>query len=67
MKKTEVAPSHWTVTSMSINISGKVLLFKSINVQEVETHNDFGQVEDGLTLAEVGQRFRSSSKDTIDG
>jgi len=49
----EVVPGHWDMTSMSVEMTGKALLFKSIGVQKRENRRDFHQVSDDLTLAQA--------------
>jgi len=53
VRQTEVAPGHWEMTAMSVDMKGKALLFKTIGVQETENHSDFHRVPDDLTLAEA--------------
>ena len=53
VRQAEVAPGHWDMTSMSVEMTGKALLFKSIGVQEKETRRDFRQVSDDLTLTQA--------------
>ena len=38
---------------MSVEITGKALLFATIGMRKKETHADFYQVSDDLTLAEA--------------
>ena len=49
----EVVPGHWDITSMSVEMTGKALLFKSIGVQKRENRRDFHQVSDDLTLTQA--------------
>ena len=49
----EVVPGHWDMTSMSVKMTGKALLFKSIGVQKRENRRDFHQVSDDLTLTQA--------------
>ena len=49
----EVVPGHWDMTSMSVEMTGKALLFKSIGVQKRENRRDFHQVSDDLTLTQA--------------
>ena len=49
----EVVPGHWDITSMSVEMTGRALLFKSIGVQKKENHRDFHQVSDDLTLTQA--------------
>ena len=53
VRQAEVAPGHWDMTVMVVDMKGKVLLFKTISVQQTENHSDFHQVPDDLTLAEA--------------
>jgi hypothetical protein len=41
------------VTVLGVDMKGKVLLFKTIGVQEAEKHSDFHLMLDDLTLAEA--------------
>jgi len=53
VRQTEVAPGQWEMTVLVVDMKGKVLLFKTIDVQQVESHHDFHRVPDDLTLAEA--------------
>lgn len=53
VKRTEVAPGHWEMTEMAVNMRGKALLFKTISVQQKELHRDFDRVPDDLTIADA--------------
>ena len=53
VRQTEVAPSHWEMTALNVDMKGKVLLFKTIGEQETENHSDFHRVPDDVTLAEA--------------
>jgi len=53
IRQTEVTPGHWEMTSLSVDMKGKALLFKTIGAQETEHHSDFHRVPDDLTLAEA--------------
>jgi hypothetical protein len=51
--QTEVMPGHWEMTALHVNMEGKALLFKTIEVQVTENHSDFHRVPDDLTLQEA--------------
>ena len=53
VKRAEVAPAHWEVTEMTVNMRGKALLFKTISVQQKELHQNFERVPDDLTIADA--------------
>jgi hypothetical protein len=59
VKQTEVAPGHWEMTVLGVDMKGKALLFKTINVQETENHSDFQRVSADLTLAEAAGRLNA--------
>ncbi len=53
VRQAEVVPGHWDMTTMSLAMTGKALLFKSIGVQKTENRRDFQQVSDDLTLSQA--------------
>jgi hypothetical protein len=53
VSQTEVTPGHWEMTVLAVDMRGKALLFKTICVQETESHSDFHRAPDDLTLAEA--------------
>ena len=53
VRQTEVAPRHWEMTTLNVDMKGKALLFKTIGVQETENHSDFHRMPDDLTLEEA--------------
>ncbi len=53
VKQAEVVPGHWDMTSLSLEITGKALVFATIGVQKKENHRDFHRVPDDLTLVQA--------------
>jgi hypothetical protein len=53
VRQAEVFPGHWDMTTLSLEMTGKALLFKSIAVQKRESRRDFHQVSDDLTLTQA--------------
>jgi hypothetical protein len=53
VRQAEVVPGHWDMTTMSLAMTGKALLFKSIGEQKTENRRDFHQVSDDLTLTQA--------------
>ena len=53
VRQTEVAPGHWEMTTLNVDMKGRALLFKTIGVKETEKHSDFQPVPDDVTLAEA--------------
>lgn len=56
----EVAPDHWEVVSLDVNMTGHAVIFKTLNVREHETFRDFQRMPDDLTIA---QAFNLLQKD----
>jgi hypothetical protein len=53
VKRTEVAPSDWEVTELTVNMQGKALLFRSISVQQKELHSNFERMPDDISIADA--------------
>ncbi len=53
VRQTEVASGQWEMTVLVVDMKGKILLFKTVDVQQVESHSDFHRVPNDLTLAEA--------------
>jgi hypothetical protein len=53
VRQQEVAPNHWEMTLLKVNMKGKALFFKTINVQQNESRSHFRQVPDNLTLPQA--------------
>jgi len=53
VRQAEVVPGHWDMTTLSLAMTGKALLFASLGVQKRENHRDFYRVSDNLTLTEA--------------
>jgi hypothetical protein len=53
VRQAEVVPGHWDMTTLSLEMTGKALLFASIGVQKRENRRDFHRVSDDLTLTQA--------------
>jgi hypothetical protein len=53
VSQAEVVPGHWDMTTMSVEMTGKALLFATIGMRKRENHRDFHQVSGDLTLTEA--------------
>ena len=58
VRQAEVAPSHWEVTTLNVDMRGRVLFFKTISVQQRECRTDFRRVPDDLTFAQAVDMLR---------
>jgi hypothetical protein len=52
VQQSKIGPDRWEVTSMDVQFAGKALLFKTINLHEVDKLSEFRPVPGGLTLAQ---------------
>jgi hypothetical protein len=50
-----VGPSQWKTALINIQLSGRLVFFKTISKQQYETRSDFRAVSDGLSLLEARQ------------
>ncbi|MFB3815696.1 MAG: hypothetical protein ACE14L_16460 [Terriglobales bacterium] len=52
VEQSKIGPERWEATYMNIQFTGKALLFKTINLRQIERLSDFRPVPRGLTLAQ---------------
>lgn len=52
VQQADVGDGTWDITEMSLNIKGKILLFKSLSMVSDEVFSDFRRVPDNLTFAQ---------------
>jgi len=60
VRQAEVVPGHWDMTTLSLEMAGRALLFASIGVQKKENHSDFHRVPDDLTLTQAADILNRS-------
>lgn len=52
VEQSNIGEGRWEPTYMNIQFTGKALLFKTINLRQIETTSDYVRVPDALTLAQ---------------
>ncbi len=52
VEQTNIGDKRWEPTYMNIQFNGQALLFKTIDLRQVETTSDYVRVPDNLTLAQ---------------
>lgn len=52
IEQKEIYPGHWDTTHMKLHFTGKILLFKSLDIQEDEQTSDYKPV-DGMNVAQA--------------
>jgi hypothetical protein len=52
IEQSDLGDGRWEATDMNIQFTGKALLFKSINLHQIEKLSDFRRIPDNTTLAQ---------------
>ncbi len=63
VQQADVGEHHWEVTRMNLAFTGKVLLFKSLNIKSNETFTDFRPAPTNLTFKEGVQLLRKQHEE----
>jgi hypothetical protein len=63
VQQADVGDHHWEVTHMNLDFTGKVLLFKSLNIKSNETFSDFRPAPTNLTFKEGVQLLRKQHEE----
>lgn len=53
--QSRVADDHWEIVSLDVRMSGHAVIFKSINVKQLQRITGFRRVSDGMTISEAYQ------------
>jgi hypothetical protein len=53
VKKEEVGPGVWRMTLLDVNMTGRVLFFKTITEHQKETRSDFQRMPENLTVVQA--------------
>jgi hypothetical protein len=61
VKQTKISPTRWETTEMTLKFTGRVLLFKKLNIDERDSESDFHPAPRGLTLAQGIQLLQRQS------
>jgi hypothetical protein len=55
----QVAPEHWEIVTLDINMSGHAAIFKTIRIRRRQLLSDFQRVSDSLTLHQAYEMLHS--------
>ena len=58
VEQSRIAKDRWDTTDMTLDFTGKILLFKKLQIKEHETASDFRPVPQNLTLQDAAQMLR---------
>lgn len=65
VKQQEVGPGRWEVTTLDVQMSGKVLFFKTIDVRQKETDSEFQAVPMSATIEQVAEMTKDKTTATL--
>jgi hypothetical protein len=62
LEQSDIGNHDWELTSMKLNLKGKVLLLKSLNIQLTEQSSHFSQVPPGVDYRKAIELLKNSGK-----
>jgi hypothetical protein len=65
VRRSELAPGQWVVKELIVEITGKALIFKSINLRQTDSMSDFRRVPADLNPAQAADMLKRA--DVADG
>jgi hypothetical protein len=66
VRQSEVAPGHWEITLLHVNMHGKILFLRTISEQQHEVRYDYHMVSNNLTLAQAAEELEKQSMQSGD-
>jgi len=67
VKQADLGDGSWDITEMQLNITGKILLFKTLAMVSDEVFSDFRRVPDNLTFAQGVEMLKAQENLAHDG
>jgi hypothetical protein len=64
VQQAEVGDGHWDLSAMSLKMTGKILVFKSLNMVSDEVFTDFQRVPKDLTFAKAVEMLKAEEEKT---
>jgi hypothetical protein len=58
VKRTELEPGHWETTQLNVNMNGKVIIFKSINLQQSDSMSHFRRLPRDLSAVQAAEMLK---------
>jgi hypothetical protein len=65
VKQSEVAPGFWELTVLNVNMKGKALFFKSIDVQQKLSRSRFKKLPDNLSLQSAAEMLEQQKAASV--
>ena len=67
VEQQEVGRGYWRLTKLDVNMNGKALFFKTINVKQKQQNSDLKPVSADTTLQEAAQMLKRASTASVVG
>jgi hypothetical protein len=58
IEQRDVGGNHWELTNLNVNMNGKALFFKTVNVHQKESDFDFRPVSPGISVEKAAQLIK---------
>jgi len=62
LQQADAGDGTWNITEMSLNVKGKILLFKTLNMTSDEVFSDFHRMPDDLTFAQGVEQLKTQEE-----
>jgi hypothetical protein len=60
VKRSELAPGHWETTQLNVHVNGKVIIFKTINLQQADSMSHFRRVPGDLSPTQAAEMLKKA-------
>ena len=67
VRREEIAPGHWAITRLNVDMNGKILFFKTISEKQDEVDSHFQRIPDSTTMSEAEAMAQKQSSGTPSG
>jgi hypothetical protein len=61
----DLGSGHWDLDSLTVQLQGKALLFKTINLQQKERRTNYRRIRDDVTLQQAAQLLQKESSASV--
>jgi hypothetical protein len=62
VRRAELAPEQWVITQLAVEIKGKALIFRSINLRQMEAMSDFHRIPPDLNPAQAADMLKRPAR-----
>ena len=55
VKQSRVGDDHWEIVALDVKMSGHAVIFKTINVRQLQRMTEFHRISDNMTISQAYQ------------